>query len=413
MVSKSVVLATSDIKYTTGVTPDGSRIGNVYFDKITTTLNAYAKEKTAITYEYSFGGYNIDSFGNKFSVVGVNSIVATVKKGGTKIKEVTPSFSSTSSIGSFNVEFSPSTEGEYTIEVVFVCNIEGTFDENLAYSVQAELSVKRVIPTAARDYLLQIGKKTESGDVEYGKETYSLTTLGIYLGSDTTGEGEIIVSEGRNKMPNQSNLVPSIFRETYGAERFYEATNGEYNVTYYDEWEGDTPQTYTFTFDKDGEWDGFANPFGGEVYLRREHIVNIDDIKPTIKEATYKGVRIDKILDVAFDRDDSNEFDENGDLKHPYFFVKLNKMGFNLFAMASEQGEMTISMTSGDCNSCNFTIGVGENTKRNIVEVDSKGQLVRDENGNVKVGEDLDKDKVYRKALPRLKYDILILDGLF
>ncbi len=32
---------------------------------------------------------------------------------------------------------------------------------------------------------------------------------------------------------------------------------------------------------------------------------------------------------------------------------------------------------------------------------------------NVKVGEDLDKDKVYRKALPRLKYDILILDGLF
>lgn len=385
LVSKTINLLSSNIEYREGSGEGSDRLGRIYFDDIATTFSAYRKEKTIIKYEYNFKGYNLDSWGDKFSVTGVESISVCIKRDASIIENISPKCSSSMNEGSFVVEFIPPANGTYSIEISFVCFVSGSFKESNKYGVSTDLSVTRDIPSSAREYLLQIGTKNENGEIEYGAKNYSLGAIGLSLGSNTSDEGEIIISEGRNKMPNQKKLVPSIYRETYGAERFYEATNGTYVVKFYDEWKGEEPQEYKYNF---GE-NTFANPFEGDIHLRREHVINIDDIKPTIAGTKYDGHKIDEILDVAFDSDDNNDFDEKGELKHGYFFIKLPKMGFNIFAMASEQGAMTISMTSGGCMSCNFEIGVGENTKKNIVEVDSNGDLVRDKDGNVSIGEAL------------------------
>lgn len=375
LVTKSVYLAA-----------ESKADGLLHVEDITTVFNAYAKESTTISYQCNLKGYDLDPAGESFNVSKITSIDVKIYDGDELVKTYTP----TNLTGTFDVSFTPTIDGHYKAVISITCSIDGNANEGNIYPISSELTIKRVVPSGAREYLLQLGKKSEDGEIVYDEKNYDLTTLGIYLGDSEATEGEIIISEGRNRMPNQKNLMPSIYRDTYGAERFYEATNGDYKVQYTDEWRDDNPQEYVYTFERSDDWDGFANPFEGEVHLRREHVISVEDIKPTIKEARYKGTRIDTLVDVAFDRDDNNDFDENEELKHGYFFVKLPPLGFNLFSMASEQGEMTISMTSGDCNSCSFVIGVGEKTKRNIVEVDSDGNLLRDENGNVKIGEDLE-----------------------
>lgn len=114
------------------------------------------------------------------------------------------------------------------------------------------------------------------------------------------------------------------------------------------------------------------------------------------------GKRIDQFLDIAFDNNDNNvdwkplegssESSDNStrgteELIHSFFFAKLKKtdgdMGFNLFDQSN--GEMTITMTSGLCGSCDFKIMVNDDGQ-NTVQVDENGDLVRDEDGNVKFG---------------------------
>lgn len=164
------------------------------------------------------------------------------------------------------------------------------------------------------------------------------------------------------------NLMPSIYRETNGAERFYNALNNTYI----------SPQTGSYYQFENEYTDGNS----------KEIIVSFDDIKPSIKEMTNAaGLRIDEILAVAFDDDDNDEIKESdGNLLHPYFYVKLRKMdganGFNLFDQGIATGEMTISMTSGNCAACNFVIGVEEkiensNIFENSVQVDSNGNIVK------------------------------------
>ena len=82
----------------------------------------------------------------------------------------------------------------------------------------------------------------------------------------------------------------------------------------------------------------------------KEHIIDFSDIKPTItgmKNAL--GYGIDTFLDFAYDQDDSDDVDEEGNYVHPYFFAKLRKFdganGFNLFEHAIDEAQMTISMT--------------------------------------------------------------------
>lgn len=163
-------------------------------------------------------------------------------------------------------------------------------------------------------------------------------------------------------------LMPPIYRQTNGAERFYNALNNEYINP-------DTGDYYTFE----------------NLYLPtnpKEQIVDFSYIKPSIKNALNKaGVRMDMIKAIAFDQNDDDSINKDtGEYVHSYFYVKLNKFdgdfGFNLFDQALVGSDATVSMTSGACGACNFQIGVTEITQegkqvfRNPVQVDSKGDIV-------------------------------------
>lgn len=165
-----------------------------------------------------------------------------------------------------------------------------------------------------------------------------------------------------------TTLMPPIYRQSGGAERFYNAVNDTYP----------RPNGGYYTFEN--EYKG-NNP--------KEQIVTFDDIKPTIVEVTNaNGDRIDMIAEFAYDSDDNDDVDaETGDYLHPYFYARLRKMdgewGFNLFEHAiTANTPMTISMTSGNCASCNFEIGVvetvvdGKEVFQNPVQVDSSGNIV-------------------------------------
>ncbi len=205
------------------------------------------------------------------------------------------------------------------------------------------------------------GSKSKAKLENYGLELLNITEDQLVIGDTITQEiGTLIPSTGY--------LMPPIYRQTGGAEQFYNALNNTYPLP-----EGGGYYTFENEYDE-------LNP--------HEMKVSFEDIKPSIVGMTNSlGQRIDKFLDFAWDEDDNDELNEEGNYIHSYFFAKLPKtdgeFGFNLFDHASEQGAMTISMTSGTCGACNFEIGVGKETNKNIVQVDDSGNLKRDANGNV------------------------------
>lgn len=209
----------------------------------------------------------------------------------------------------------------------------------------------------------------------YNEEEIQLDDVGLtYNGNPRIGD--TITQRLVKYVKTSQNLMPSIYRETDGAERFYNATNDTY------------------------EGVSFNNPY---VEGRpKEHIFTVEDIKPTIERTEVNGLRIDMFSEFAYDDDDNDETyeDEEGNVyfKHPYFYGKLRVMDFNLFDHAIEQQPMTISFTSGHCGACNFEIGVTEEyPQKNPVQVyeadtlidgvlHKAGSLKRDENGMVLAG---------------------------
>lgn len=194
-------------------------------------------------------------------------------------------------------------------------------------------------------------------------------------------------------MPVQSNLMPPIYRSTNGEERFYNALNNTYI----------SPETGVFY--------EFENQYADGK--QKEQIVNFEDIKPSIVGMTNaNGQRIDTFLEFAYDENDNDEIDEEGNYLHPYFFAKLPKYngayGFNLFDHALNEEAMTISMTSGSCGACEWTVMVDSETLKNTVQVDSDGNLLRDKNGNVSFGAAQDKqnDTINNEVWIALKKDI-------
>lgn len=174
----------------------------------------------------------------------------------------------------------------------------------------------------------------------------------------------------------QKNLMPSIYRESDGQERFYNAINNTYVIP--KDFGGHDEAKYEF-----------PNPFEGQP---REHIQAFEDIKPTIVGIkNTKEQPFNEFLDVAFDEDDNDETDDNGKYIHPYFYVKLPKYdgehGFNLFDHSIDEAKMTISMLNGMCGGCEFIIGVTRDAQKNPVQVrkDENGNIVllRDSAGNV------------------------------
>lgn len=191
-----------------------------------------------------------------------------------------------------------------------------------------------------------------------------LSKYGLRVDS-TPVDGDTITQKLIKYVKTSQHLMPSIYRETDGDERFYNATNDTY------------------------EGIEFNNPYvEGHP---KEHIFTVEDIKPTIKETMVNGLRIDMFSEFAYDTNDNDETyeDEEGNVyfEHPYFYGKLRVMDFNLFDHAIEQQPMTISFTSGHAGACNFEIGVTEEyPQKNPVQVDENGNLLRDENGMVLAG---------------------------
>ena len=200
-----------------------------------------------------------------------------------------------------------------------------------------------------------------------GKDV-ELSDLGIRLADNVIPmAGSSFMQEKVSYITPMPNLMPSIYRESLGAEQFYEARNNTYE-------------------DGEGGYYEFENEYSDTN--PRQGTTDFEDIKPTIEGMTNaRGQRMDMFSAFAYDTNDNDEVDEEGNYIHSYFFAKLRKFdgenGFNLFDHAIESQPMQISFTSGVCGACTFEIGVGEETQKNIVQVDEFGNLKRDENGNV------------------------------
>lgn len=251
---------------------------------------------------------------------------------------------------------------------------EGTHEICIIHNISYRGAANEYVCTAEREY------KVLSAWYHNGKvletETYAGATYikgyGLKI-SGTAGSGDTITQKLVRYINPQKNLMPPIYRQTDGAERFYNALNNEYQNPEEDE----------------GIYYEFENPF---VEGRpKEQIVQFDELKPTIKDVkNSEGLRIDMFSEFAYDRNDNDDLytDANGQTNytHPYFFGKLRKLDFNLFDSAIDEGEMTIAMTSGNCGACEFIVGVDSETKQNTVQVDENGNLIYDSNGNVLCG---------------------------
>lgn len=162
-----------------------------------------------------------------------------------------------------------------------------------------------------------------------------------------------------------SVLMPSIYRNTKGAERFYYALNNTHKLP-----SGSGYYEFVNLYKK-------GNPHQGTV--------TFDDIKPTINGiVNAEGQLFGEIADVAFDSADSDVKDSDGNYIHSYFYIKLHKFngdfGFDLFAhaLASEPAKINLIKSNG-CPACSFVIynqPSADNSKcYNCVSVDENGNL--------------------------------------
>ena len=201
-------------------------------------------------------------------------------------------------------------------------------------------------------------------DYNFGKNDEGIYGFDkIYTG--TEDDAVQVSVTGRKWIAPSSVLMPSIYRNTKGAERFYYALNNTHKLPsgsgYYE----------------------FVN-----LYKKGNHhqgTVTFDDIKPTINGiVNAEGQLFGEIADVAFDSVDSDVKDSDGNYIHSYFYIKLHKFngdfGFDLFAhaLASESAKINLIKSNG-CPACSFVIynkPSADNSKcYNCVSVDENGNL--------------------------------------
>ena len=163
-----------------------------------------------------------------------------------------------------------------------------------------------------------------------------------------------------------SALMPSIYRNTKGAERFYYALNNTHKLP-----GGNGYYEFVNLYKK-------GNPHQGTV--------TFDDIKPTINGiVNAEGQLFGEIADVAFDKEDSDVKDSDGKYIHSYFYIKLHKFngdfGFDLFAhaLASESAKINLIKSNG-CPACSFVIGCYWDSANNKCY----NNVLTDRNGNLK-----------------------------
>ena len=260
-------------------------------------------------------------------------------------------------------------EGRYNI----------SFTLNIGYQ-NTQLNETRIQLFYAWANVNEKWQRTRIVDDKIEKQLFDAKEIGLRFTTTPSLNDTISIVDNGRIIP-QTTLMPSIYRNTMGAERFYNAENNTHPTGEKDENGNDIYYEFDNTYNGN-------NP--------KEHIVTFEDIKPTIvgieNGAKY---RIDMFTEFAYDENDSDEtveIDGNLQYKHPFFFGKLRKFdgehGFNLFDQAIETEEMKISFTDGSCGGCEFVIAVSEDEQKNTVQVDSNGNLVRDENGDVLCGKE-------------------------
>lgn len=188
----------------------------------------------------------------------------------------------------------------------------------------------------------------------------------VYTGTEDNAV-KVIVTD-RVWIAPSSVLMPSIYRNTKGAERFYYALNNTHKLP-----SGSGYYEFVNLYKK-------GNPHQGTV--------TFGDIKPTINGiVNAEGQLFGEIADVAFDKEDSDVKDSDGTTYiHQYFYIKLHKFngefGFDLFnhVLAKESAKINLIKSNG-CPACSFVIynqPSADNSKcYNCVSVDENGNLKR------------------------------------
>ena len=192
---------------------------------------------------------------------------------------------------------------------------------------------------------------------------------------------EIVMNRFKYIIP-QSSLMPEIYFKTNGDRRFYPAKNYPFTKTDNYELDEDAGEEISNSnvINENYQNDGGESIIFENQYKKsspKEHIETFDDIKPTIKECLNgDGDRIDVVLEFQYDKTDSDELEESDsdstdslNYKHPYFFAKLRKLGFNIFDLAIDEEDMILNITSGPCGSGAFKIMVGSTHEQNTVRV--------------------------------------------
>ena len=224
-----------------------------------------------------------------------------------------------------------------------------------------------------------------NNDEAFGETIYKLENI---TAKENPSPATIVINS-ISRIPIMSNLMPSIYRNSEGNERFYNAINGAYIL------EGED------------DFHHFNNPFvKGEPLEGKQ---DFNEIKPTIEGVkNSEGLLFGEVADVAFDATDSDDLaiekgnDTTANLVHGYFYIKLHKFdgdyGFNLFKQGLSKGAMTLNFTSGSCAGCAFEVGVPEGEQidnhyefKNPVQVDNSGNIVAgDYDDKVKEGSPID-----------------------
>lgn len=224
-----------------------------------------------------------------------------------------------------------------------------------------------------------------NNDEAFGETIYKLENI---TAKENPSPATVVINS-ISRIPIMSNLMPSIYRNSEGNERFYNAINGAYIL------EGED------------DFHHFNNPFvKGEPLEGKQ---DFTEIKPTIEGVkNSEGLLFGEVADVAFDATDSDDLavekgnDTTANLVHSYFYIKLHKFngdyGFNLFKQGLSKGAMTLNFTSGSCAGCAFEVGVPEGEQKdnhyefkNLVQVDNLGNIVAgDYDDKVKEGNPID-----------------------
>lgn len=259
-------------------------------------------------------------------------------------------------------------EGATQIKVKVTCRVKITL--NNIRSALTHISGLEVLERLRLSYLFKYDDSSLEV-IKSGYERYFKYGDGKRVSYEDSGIGNLpedtylppftitFKEDFSSKKPYADALMPPVYRESGGEDRFYNALNDTYKIPGKDEY-------YVF-----------KNPY--TAHEVREAKVDFSDIKPTIEgvrnaevsEEYPEGQLFGEIADVAFDQNDSDElgtgtgnnvFNGTDEYVHSYFYIKLHiyngAYGFNLFEQGLEGGTAVINMTSGNCAACEFEIGV-------------------------------------------------------